>query len=73
MELLARREATLLEYQDVGVLVLLRNAGLHLVDVDVTMLPRTSGASRIYHSWLVVAYYMAHTLLLGFSKRKTRR
>lgn len=73
MELLARREATLLEYQDVGVLVLLRNAGLHLVDVDVTMLPRTSGTSRVYHSWLVVAYYMAHTLLLGFSKRRIRR
>ncbi len=73
MELLSNREATLLEYQDVGVLVLLRNAGLHLVDVDVTMLPRTSGTSRVYHSWLVVAYYMAHTLLLGFSKRRVRR
>ncbi|MEM1412437.1 MAG: glycosyltransferase family 2 protein [Pseudomonadota bacterium] len=72
MELLSGREATLLEYQDVGVLVLLKNAGLHLVDVDVTMLPRTSGTSRVYHSWLVVAYYMAHTLLLGFSKRVRR-
>ena len=37
------------------------------------MLPRTSGTSRVYHSWLVVAYYMAHTLLLGFSKRDVRR
>jgi glycosyltransferase involved in cell wall biosynthesis len=73
MRLLASREATLLEYQDVGVLVLLRNAGLHLSEVDVTMLPRTSGSSRVYHSWLVVAYYMAHTLLLGFSKRDVRR
>lgn len=72
MELLSGREATLLEYQDVGVLVLLKNAGLHLVDVDVTMLPRTSGTSRVYHSWLVVAYYMAHTLLLGVSKRVRR-
>ena len=72
MELLSGREATLLEYQDVGVLVLLQNGGLHLVDVDVTMLPRTSGTSRVYHSWLVVAYYMAHTLLLGFSKRVRR-
>lgn len=70
MELLSKREATLLEYQDVGVLVLLKNAGLRLVDVNVTMLPRTSGTSRVYHSWLVVGYYMAHTLLLGFSKRR---
>jgi len=73
MEVLSSREATLLEYQDVGVLVLLRNAGLQLVDVEVTMLPRTSGTSRVYHSWLVVAYYMAHTLLLGFSKRRVSR
>lgn len=73
MALLAGPEATLLEYQDVGVLTLLKNAGLHIVDVDVTMLPRTSGTSRVYHSWLVVAYYMAHTLLLGFSKRDVRR
>ena len=73
IELLAGKEATLLEYQDVGVLVQLRNAGLQLVDVDVTMLPRTSGTSRVYHSWLVVAYYMCYTLLLGFSKRPVRR
>ncbi len=73
MELLSGHEATLLEFQDVGVLVLLRNAGLHLVDVDVTMLPRTSGSSRVFHSWLVVVYYMAYTLLLGFSKRRVRR
>ena len=69
MELLSGREATLLEYQDVGVLILLKNAGLRLQDVDVTMLPRTSGNSRVYSSWLVVAYYMAHTLLLGITKR----
>lgn len=73
LELLSGREATLLEYQDVGVLILLKDAGLHLEEVDVTMLPRTSGTSRVYHSWLVVAYYMAHTLLLGFSKRRVRR
>lgn len=73
MELLSGKEATLLEYQDVGVLVLLKNTGLRLQDVDVTMLPRTSGTSRVYSSWVVVAYYMAHTLLLGISKRFSAR
>lgn len=73
MELLSGQEATLLEYQDVGVLVLLKNTGLRLQDVDVTMLPRTSGTSRVYSSWVVVAYYMAHTLLLGISKRFSAR
>lgn len=73
MELLSGRDATLLEYQDVGVLVLLNNAGLRIRDVDVTMLPRTSGTSRVYSSWFVVAYYMVHTLLLGISKRFSAR
>ncbi len=71
--LLASREATLLEYQDVGVLVLLRNAGLDTHDVEVTMLPRRSGTSRVYHSWFAVMYYMCHTILLGISKRRVRR
>ncbi|KAA9133368.1 glycosyltransferase family 2 protein [Marinihelvus fidelis] len=71
--LLASRQATLLEYQDVGVLVLLRNAGLDTHDVEVTMLPRRSGTSRVYHSWFAVIYYMCHTILLGFSKRRVRR
>lgn len=69
MALLARREATLLEYQDVGVLTLMRSHGLEIEDVEVTMLPRRTGSSRVYYSWFAVFYYMCHTLLLGFSKR----
>jgi glycosyltransferase involved in cell wall biosynthesis len=72
VELLASREATLLEYQDVGVLSLLHAADLNTVDLGVTMLPRRSGVSRVYHSWFAVTYYMCHTVLLGFSKRRLR-
>ncbi len=72
IRVLSGRQATLLDYQDVGVLVQLNNAGLRLTDVPVTMLPRSSGTSRVYHSWLVVASYMFQTLLLGISKRKVR-
>jgi glycosyltransferase involved in cell wall biosynthesis len=70
MEILASRPATLLEYQDVGVLILLQNNGLRIRDVEVEMLPRRSGISRIFHSWSSVAYYMAHTLLLSVTKRR---
>jgi hypothetical protein len=70
--LLAGWQATLLEFQDVGVLVMLKNRGLRLEDVEVTMMPRRSGASRVYHSWFAVAYYMLYTLLLGVSKRGVR-
>jgi glycosyltransferase involved in cell wall biosynthesis len=72
MALLATRSATLLEYQDVGVLALMRRHGLEIEDVEVTMLPRRSGTSRVYYSWFAVFYYMCHTLLLGLSKRGRR-
>ena len=72
IELLSDRDATLLEYQDVGVLILLQRAGLRIAEVEVPMAQRRSGISRIYYSWGTVFYYMAHTLLLSLSKRHYR-
>ena len=66
---LAAWQATLLQYQDVGVLTMLQASGLRIKDVEVSMLPRRSGISRIFYSWSSVAYYMSYTLLLGFTKR----
>jgi glycosyltransferase involved in cell wall biosynthesis len=66
---LAAWQATLLEYQDVGVLAMLQASGLRIKDVEVKMLPRRHGISRIFYSWNSVMYYMAYTLLLGFTKR----
>lgn len=66
---LAGRRATLLDYQDIGVLLLLQRRGLKFANVAVTMQPRQNGKSRLFHSWLTVIYYMCHTLLLGLSKR----
>jgi glycosyltransferase involved in cell wall biosynthesis len=68
---LAAWQATLLEYQDVGVLAMLQASGLRIKDVEVNMMPRRSGISRIFYSWTSVIYYMAYTLLLGFTKRGT--
>lgn len=73
IETLAAWQATLLEYQDVGVLFLLQSRGLVIHDVEVDMLPRRSGISRIFHSWFSVIYYMGYTLLLSFTKRELRR
>lgn len=56
--------ATQFAYQDVGVLMLLKNAGMRLAEVSVPMSERRSGISRIYHSWLAVFGYMSQTLLL---------
>jgi glycosyltransferase involved in cell wall biosynthesis len=77
--LLAREEATLLDYQDVGVLLLLRHARLRIAEISVAMNPRRNGASRIFSSWWTVARYMAETSLLCLARwnqparRKRRR
>ncbi len=67
---LADARSTLLDYQDVGVLLRLQSAGLTLLDVPVQMQERCEGSSRIFCSWFVVGRYMLQTLLLGLSKRQ---
>lgn len=64
IDLLASEEATLLDYQDIGVLLLARSAKLRIAEVSVQMRARASGASRIFSSWWVVAKYMLETMLL---------
>jgi glycosyltransferase involved in cell wall biosynthesis len=68
MELMASREATLLDYQDLGALLLMNRAGLRIVEVPVSMSPRAVGASRVFRSWGSVARYMAATTLLCLSR-----
>lgn len=68
IELLASPQATLLQYQDIGVLMLLRSAGLNITETEVSMCRRKSGRSRIFHSWLAVTYYLAHTVVLCLAK-----
>jgi len=68
MEVLGSREATLLDYQDLGALLLVRRAGLRILEVPVSMNLRTVGKSRIFSSWWSVAKYMAATSLLCLSR-----
>jgi len=68
--LLAREEATLLDYQDIGVLLLLRAASFRIREIPVAMNPRKSGASRVFSSWWTVARYMAETTLLCLARWK---
>lgn len=66
--ILAGEEATLLDYQDIGVLLLLRRAGMRIKEVPVVMNPRQSGASRVFYSWWTVVRYMAETTLLCLAR-----
>ncbi len=66
--LLAGQEATLLDYQDVGVLLLLSHAHLRIVEIPVAMNARRHGASRVFSSWFTVGRYMAETTLLCLAR-----
>ncbi|HOW76729.1 MAG TPA: glycosyltransferase family 2 protein [Candidatus Competibacteraceae bacterium] len=68
MIVLASREASLLDYQDVGVLLILRRKGLQIVEVSAPMQPRATGPSKIFRSWLIVGKYMLQTTLLCIAR-----
>jgi glycosyltransferase involved in cell wall biosynthesis len=68
IKILASAEASLIDYQDVGVLLILRRKGLRTVEVQVPMGIRTTGVSRVFSSWWVVANYMLQTSLLCIAR-----
>lgn len=70
ISLLAGRAATSLDYQDIGVLCLMNNAGMKIIETDVCMYPRADGKSRIFHSWLAVSQYMLYSAILAVSHMK---
>jgi len=65
---LISRQATMLEYQCVGILIMLRNMKLNIKEVSVEMNHREDGISRIFYSWNAVFYYIAYSGLLTLSK-----
>lgn len=68
MRVLTSRDAAMLNYQDIGVLLMLREAGLRAAEVDVRMALRKDGHSRVYESWWTVARYLAETFVLSAGK-----
>ena len=70
---LAGEEATLIDFQDMGVLLRLRQAGLTFAEVEVSMLDRAVGQSRIFYSWWAVAIYMVETCIICVARRGLSR
>lgn len=60
----------LLDYQDMGLLLLLHQSGLRIGEVPVCMIPREHGHSRVFSSWSKVLRYMYTTSMLCLSKYK---
>jgi len=73
VKLLAAPACTLLEYQDVGVLLQLRHNNLRIAEKSVRMRPRQHGSSRVFSSWPMVAYYLMYSCLIGGSRRARDR
>ncbi len=69
ISLFASERATLLDYQDLGVLLLARQHGLRILEVPVVMCERRNGASRVFRHWGIVFWYLVYTSVLGLSKR----
>jgi glycosyltransferase involved in cell wall biosynthesis len=67
IELLVGPAATLLDYQDVGVLLILRRHGLRVLEAPVSMQARANGKSHVFASWWKVAQYMVVTSLLSLA------
>lgn len=68
--LLAGSKASLIDYQDLGVLLILHNAGMKMSEISVTINERLNGKSRIFHSWRKVAEYMVLTTILILCHKK---
>jgi glycosyltransferase involved in cell wall biosynthesis len=62
-------EATLADYQDLGILLLARRKALRVREVPVRMGQRAVGKSHIFSSWLKVTRYMMYTFTIACTRR----
>ena len=65
LAVLSATAGTFMDYQDVGVLLLVRSRGLRIVETPVSMCQRQHGHSRIFRNWLVVLEYLVLTMLIS--------
>ena len=68
MSVLLQPQASLLDYQDVGVLLLLREYGIAIGEVPVPMADRRDGHSRIFATWFLVIEYMIKSSVICTAK-----
>lgn len=62
-------EATLADYQDLGILLLARRKSFRLKEVPVSMSQRVFGKSHVFPSWLEVIRYMIYTIIIAYLRR----
>ena len=70
---LVNADATIFDYQDLGVILYLLRNNMRVVECDVEMSKRGDGKSKIFNSWLLVLKYMIQTVILCLSMRNFTR
>ena len=65
-------EATLLDYQDIGTLLLMRRQGLQITEVALTMQTQKLDRSKIFRSWANAVRYVAVSSLLSIAHGRRR-
>jgi len=68
MKKVSLARASLLDYQDVSVLLLLKGFGMSFKEIRVCMTERTVGKSRIFYSWMAVAKYMMLSSIIAICR-----
>ncbi len=67
VEALLSKEAAMLDYQDIGPLLLLRRKHIKCIEVPTAMCARENGCSRIFNSWISVSIYLIKTCIWVFA------
>ena len=63
-------DATIFDYQDLGVILYLLGKQMRVIESEVVMNKRVDGKSKIFNSWFLVMKYMMQTILLCLSMRR---
>ncbi len=69
MELLLTNESLILDYQDIGVLILCKKNNLKVAEIEVRMDQRENGKSRIFNNIYMIIKYFFSTLFLISTRR----
>ncbi|WP_082492907.1 glycosyltransferase [Acidovorax sp. Leaf160] len=67
IKIAASVEATLLDYQDLGMLMLMQRGGLHIAEVGLTLRTSNLARSKIFKSWINAVRYMVFSSLLAIA------
>lgn len=72
LEAATSTEATLLDYQDIGTLLLLRRRGLRIAEVALSMQTLKVDKSKIFQSWANAVRYIAVSSLLSIAHWRSK-